>query len=103
VDGPVGAAGLAELPGAVERVHDPYPARGPPGWVVGTLLGQHHVAGALPGQGRGEELVRQPVARLAQHVRVAVLGAQAEQPLARPFGQVAGEAVIVVHPGSSAW
>ena len=63
-----------------------------------------HVARPLAGQRGGEELVRQPVAGLAQDVRVAALGAQFEQPLARLAGQVAGEHVIVAgHPGNSSW
>ena len=63
-----------------------------------------HVARPLAGQRGGEEFVREPVAGLAQHVRVAAPGAQVEQPLARLAGQVAGEHVIVAgHPGSSSW
>jgi hypothetical protein len=104
VDGPVGAARLTELPGAVQRIDDPDPARTEPRGVVGTLLGEHHVTRPPGGQRGGEELVRQPVAGLAQHVRVAALGAQFEQPPARLAGQVAGEHVIVAgHPGSSSW
>jgi hypothetical protein len=90
VDGPVGAARFAELPGAVQRVDDPDPAGAEPRGVVGALLGQDDVTRAQVGQRGGQELVRQPVTGLAQHVRVAALGAQLEQ--ARPglAGQVAG-------------
>ena len=45
VDSPVGAARLAELPGPVERVDDPDPARAQTRRVVGALLGEHDVAG----------------------------------------------------------
>jgi hypothetical protein len=78
VDGPVGAAGFAELPGAVERVDDPDPARGQPRRVVGALFGQQHVPGTARGERRTQELVRQPVARLAQQVRLATAGPQHE-------------------------
>ncbi len=101
---PVGATRLAELPGAVERVDDPHPVRAEPRRVVGALLGEHHVTGAAGGQLGGEEVVRQPVAGLAQHAGVAALGAQVQQPPARLAGQVAGEHMIVAgHPGSSSW
>jgi hypothetical protein len=80
VDGPVGAARLAELPGAVQRVDDPHPARGQPRGVVGALLGEHHVTGAAGGQFGGEEVVRLPVAGLAQVVLLAALSAQGQQP-----------------------
>ena len=102
MDGPVGAAWLAEFPGPVQRVDDPDPARVQPRRVVGALLGEHDVAGTPVRQLPGEELVRQPVARLAQHVRVPAVSAQLEQPLTGLLGQVAGERVIVAgHGGSS--
>ena len=44
---------------------------GEPGGVVGALLGKDHVAGAAAGELSDQELVREPVARLAQHVRFA--------------------------------
>ena len=47
VDRPVAAAGLAELPGAVERVDDPHPLGVEAAQVVAALLGQDGVAGGL--------------------------------------------------------
>ncbi len=58
VDGPVGAPWFAELPGAVERVDDPYPVRGEPRGIIGALLGQDHVAGAAVSERGDQELVR---------------------------------------------
>ena len=46
MDRPVCAAGLAELPGAIERVDDPYPVRRQPRRVVPALLRQDGVARA---------------------------------------------------------
>jgi hypothetical protein len=105
VDGPVGAARLAELPGPVQRVDDPDPVRGQPRRVVGALLGQDDVAGTAGGERRGQELVRPPVAGLAQQVRLAARGPQLEQQLPRLGGQVPGQFVIVsvYGAGSSAW
>ena len=95
VDGPVGAARLAELPGAVERVHDPHPVRAEPGGVVGALLGENDVTGAPSGQFPGEELMREAVARLAQHVGFPAASAQIQQPKARHLGELVGERVII--------
>jgi hypothetical protein len=102
VDGPVDAARLAELRGAVERVDDPHPACRPPGRVIGALFGQDDIPGAAARERRDQELVRQPVARLAQHVRLAAACAQLEQPPARFAGQFAGQRVIGGH-GSCPW
>ncbi len=95
VDGPVGTARLTELPGAVQRVEDPDPARAQARGVVGAFFGEHHVTGAPVRQLPGEELVRLPVARPAQHVRIPAVSPQLDQAPARPLGQVTGERVIV--------
>ena len=68
---PVAPAGLAELPRAIQRVHDPHPVRRQPGRVVPALLGQHGVAGTAGREFAGEELMGTRVAGLAQVVRVA--------------------------------
>jgi hypothetical protein len=59
---PVGPALLAELPGPVQRIDDPYPLRGQPRLVVDALFGQHGIAGAAGSKFGGQELVGQPVA-----------------------------------------
>ena len=41
---PVGAARLAKLPGAVQRINDPDPAGGQPVRIVDRFLGEHRVA-----------------------------------------------------------
>jgi hypothetical protein len=58
VHGPVGAAVLGELAGAVERVDDPHPVGGEPGRVVAALLREHRVTGTQPRQLGHEQLVR---------------------------------------------
>ena len=54
---PVRPAVLAELPGPVQRIDDPYPLRGQPRLIVDALLGQHGIAGATGSQFGGQELV----------------------------------------------
>jgi hypothetical protein len=104
VHGPVGTARLAEFPGAVQRVDDPDPARRQPRRVVGPFLGEDHVTGATGRELAGQELVRQPIARLAQQVRLAAPRAQPEQPPARLDRQLAGQGMVVRrHPWSSSW
>ena len=95
VDRPVGAPGLAELPGAIQWVHDPHPVGGQPRRVVLALLGQHRVTGPARGQLGGEELVRKPVSRFAQVARIAPLGAQVEQQLAGLFRELSGKTVVI--------
>ena len=79
-----------------------WPASWPPRRAVGAFLGQHCVPGTAGGELCAQELVRQPVARLAQQVRLAAAGAQLEQPTARLGGQLAGQRVIIGghRPGS---
>src|SRR5262244_749765 len=60
----VSAPGLAELPGAIERVDDPHPVGGQPRPVVPALLGQHRITGPARGQPGDEDLVRKQVTRL---------------------------------------
>ena len=61
MDGPVGAPGLAELAGAVERVDDPEAAVAR--HVLESLLGPHVVVGVEPVQLGDQELVGHPIAR----------------------------------------
>ena len=49
---PVGAAGLAELAGAVERIDDPDPPAVEAPGVLEPFLGQHGVVGPQPGAAR---------------------------------------------------
>jgi hypothetical protein len=88
VDRPVGASWFAEFPGPVQRVDDPDPLGREPRRVVRGLLGQDDVTGPTAGQLGDQELVRKPVARLAQHVRLvpSTAGAQLEQQPPRLFG-----------------
>jgi hypothetical protein len=88
VDGPVGSAGVAELAGAVERVDYPHSVGGQAGLVVNPLLGEDGVVWALPGQFGHEELVGLAVASLSQEVGIAAVGAEREQQVSGPFGQV---------------
>jgi len=90
VDRPVGASRFAEFPGAVERVDDPDPFGRKSRGVVRGLLGQDDVAGSAAAQLSHQELMRQPVARVAQHVRLVPAGAQLKQPLPRLFGKLTG-------------
>ena len=59
MDGPVGAAGFAELPGPVERVDDPEAAA--PRDVLEPLLGADVVLGIEAIQLLDEELMGQPI------------------------------------------
>ena len=91
MDGPIGTARFAELAGAVQRVDDPHPAGRQPRRIVGPLLGEDRVARAAGRELGGQELVRQPVARLAQQVRLAAPRAQLNQPPTRLKRQLAGQ------------
>ena len=71
---PVGAAGLAELAGAVERIDDPDPPTVEASGVLEPFLGQHGVAGPQPGQLGGDEVLRGQVAGVHQLPGVRFLG-----------------------------
>ena len=60
--GPVVAAEFGELPGAVERIDDPYPLGGQPCRVVDTFFGQDHVTRPGCTQFRHQEVVGSLVA-----------------------------------------
>ena len=83
VDRPVGAADLAELRGAVQRVDDPQPVGLVPARVVGRLLRQHDVVGPGVGEQLEQVDVGPLVARVPQRPRVGEpqLLAQREQQL----------------------
>jgi hypothetical protein len=91
VHGPVGPTGLAELPGAVQRVDDPDPLGGVPGGRVGALLGQHRVAGAAGGQLGQQECVGLRVTGPAVRAR----GAQLQQQRTGPLGQLLGQQRVI--------
>ena len=55
--GPVVAAEFGELPGAVERIDDPYPLGGQPCRVVDTFFGQDHVIGPRYTQFRHQKIM----------------------------------------------
>ena len=85
---PVLAAGLAELPRAVERIDDPGAAA-----ALGralALLGEHRVARPLVAEPAREELVRAPVA----FGGIAV-GADREQELSGLGREARGKTVVV--------
>ena len=93
--GPVAAACFPELPGAVQRVHDPHPVRRQPRRVVPALLRQDGVA-RTPGRNlRRKELMGTRVARLAQIVWVAAAGPEQQQLPARLLGEFGGKAIVV--------
>ena len=82
---PVGAAGLAELAGTVQRVDDPDPVGALPlDGIPDTLLGEHHVARAVPAQLGHQQFVGELVAGGPELVGVDVIspGAQPEQQFA---------------------
>jgi hypothetical protein len=92
---PVGPAVLAELPGTVQRIDDPYPLRGQPRLVVDALFGQHGITGATDSQFGGQELVRQPVARLPQRIPVTAATPQVEQQLPGRHREIPREHMVV--------
>ena len=85
---PVGAAGLAELPGAVERVDDPHPLGVEAAAVLGALLGQHAVVGPRPREASTRKWWAAHVAVVAQ--RPLGRGAPAVPPAARRAAALAG-------------
>ena len=89
--GPVGPAGLAELPGAVERVDDPDPLGGVPGGRVRALLRQHRVAGTPGGELGEQERVGLRVTGPAVRAR----GAQLQQQRTGPLGQLLGQQRVI--------
>ena len=95
MDRPVGAPGLTELPGAIQRVHDPDPVGRQPRPVVAALLGQDRVTRPARRQFGGEELVGEPVSRLAQIAGIASLGTQPEQQRPGLLREFSGKAIIV--------
>ena len=103
VDGPVGAARLAELPGAVERVDDPDPVGAQSRPVLDALLGQDLVVRPQLAERLDDEPVGRPVALVPQRPPVvrrrACLRPQVEQQLAGPRGHVRRDGVVGEHGG----
>jgi hypothetical protein len=66
VNGPVTAARLGELPGAVEGIDDPHPLHLEAAEVVGPLLGQHGVVGPGGGEEREDALVGLAIPRVPE-------------------------------------
>ena len=95
VDGPVGAARLAELAGAVQGVDDPHPVGGQPRLVVDALFGQDGVVRAFLCQLGHQELVRLPVSGVPQGVGVAAPGAQGQQQVSGALGQLGCQGMVV--------
>ena len=99
VHGPVGAALLAELARAVERVDDPDAFGAEPDRVVGALLGEHGVVGVRRGERGDDELVRRAVALGPELGRVGAgrvhRRAQRDQELPRLGGDGGGVAMVV--------
>lgn len=96
MDGPVAAAGLAELPGAIKRVDDPDAPGRQPRRIVLAFLGQDSVTGPKPPQFRDQEFVRRLVSCLSQlgGVTVGRRGPQRKQSLARGPRKIARECAI---------
>ena len=94
--GPVVAAKLGELPGAVERVDDPHPIGGQPHGVVGAFLGEHRVGGPL----LASAAIRKSWDRLSPAAfrsaprRVGEFGAHVEQQLPACGRQPRGHLVV---------
>ena len=97
VHGPVVAVLLAELPGAVERVDDPDPARAEADRVVGRLLREDRVVGTGRVQRIEDEDVGLGVALGAQGRGVVARRAELEEQLTGVVRDLGGELVVVGH------
>lgn len=99
VHGPVLARWLGELAGAVQGVHDPYPARGQPvdlvDAFVGTLLREHRVRWPVLGDQAHQQLVGGPVPGVLELLADQPLLADPEQQLTRHRGQPGRQDVVV--------
>jgi len=96
VDSPVDPTAFAVLPGAVERVDDPYPWSPETGRVVGPLLGQDGVVGAGGRQQRGDQLLGAGVALVADLTAGPALerGPQVGQERPGPGGDLDRESAV---------
>ena len=100
VHGPVGAAALGELAGAVERIDDPHPGRVDPSPVVDRLLREHEVVGVLVAQELEQATVREHVRGVAERPARPLVGvglrAQLDEQGAG-LGGVPSRVVVVTH------
>ena len=95
VDGPVVPTRARVLVRAVDGVDDPHPVGVEAGEVVGGLLGEHRVLGALLGEAAQQQLVGAPVAEVPELPASRAGAAQLQQEHAGLGGERLGERLVV--------
>ena len=100
---PVGAAALAELVRAVERVDDPHPIGSEAATVVGAFFGEHDIVGPSGGDRVEQEPVGGSITRVHDLPRVSALVpqllAELHEQRARLDREARREAVVVLGVG----